>query len=132
MPNPIISKYAQSLVCFNIDDELNYIAPTDLPFRISINHHHYCSLPFTYKLLPVMDDDFQRIVYAVRTDVYPLIWLFWRVIAKLEFLNWLLKSKVYFTLLKLNNDSDYIPHNQLVGGYFSILTYFLKAKLKWQ
>lgn len=99
--------------------------PEFCPFYL-IDYHRK-DINFQYKEITRLD--FARHSICVRTDVYPLAFLFWNFIYKAELLNHNLQCKV-FSLLKnrFNNGEDFVPSCQFIGGWKSMIKHFVAYK----
>lgn len=102
--------------------------PDNVPFQISVMHVHHNGFPYPCKVLDLID--YQRKYICIRTDVYPLIWMFWLGVKKLGDFDYFLRGQTYWFLKNFGNGgNDFVPANQVCGGWKGIFKHFITYKL---
>jgi hypothetical protein len=80
-----------------------------------------------YKVIEMLD--YQRVFVCVKVDEYPLLWIPYSLLFKLDF--WFshkLKGNIYCLLRRLNGGVDFCPPYEVVGDYKTMFKHFFSAK----
>jgi hypothetical protein len=73
--------------------------------------------------------DYNRKVLLVKTDKYPLIWILWLILLRIETINYRLQGIVYYFLKnQVNKGVDFVPPGQYIGHWQSMFTHFIRYK----
>lgn len=81
------------------------------------------------KKLHVLYDDYQRKSLFIRTDVYPLLWIYYQAIEDIKIQYHRFCWLTYNCCVKLNGNKDFIPYNEYAPkNPFKLVWRLIKSK----
>lgn len=110
-------------------DTWNGCFPSDNTFQIPTKKAIEDGFPYPIKVIDLVD--YSRYLIVVRTDAYPLIWLYYSIKHKAGmYYHFKFTPLVYWLLRnKLNNGYDFAPGRE-IGGLFNMIKLFVAYKMK--
>lgn len=112
-------------VFFDTDGKANYSIPD--PDKLFYLDFWEVGFPLSYRV--ISSDHFKITNLCVRTDIYPLMWVWFTLVSWLDRLSFCTVGYAYLLLKKTNKNKDFISRQEHVGGWGRLIKlYFQRNK----
>ena len=109
-------------VLFHSDGLVEYSNPD--PDKLFYLDFWDVGFPLLYRV--ISSDQFKITSICVRTDVSPLMWVWFTMLNRLDKLKFCCMGYIYLLLKKTNKNKDFISRQEHIGGWARLLKFYLQ------